>query len=162
MLCVVYVVLWLGLARGVTSLGEKQVVTFDNSGFVLAGPNFALDIILDAQDPAAVHIAAKSFADDIKRITGSRARIVNGTKGRNNEHGRNGIVVGTVGSRLIRSLSSGPSGDGQTGQMVMRGTSDLKGQWESYEIGVQRVLLPGVDEALVIIGSDRVSYSPQA
>lgn len=146
--------LLLLLGAGVSAL-SRQVVTFENTGFVLAGPNFALDIILDAHDPAAVHIAARSFADDVQRITGSQPRLRNGTVDFVGDGKHQAIVVGTIGSKLIRQVERA-RWSGTEGQKVISSPESLKGQWESYEVEVVDQPLRGLDDALVVTGSDRV------
>ena len=145
--------LLLSLAAGVSAL-SRQVVTFENTGFVLAGPNFALDIILDAHDPAAVHIAARSFADDVQRITGSQPRLRNGTAEFLGD-GKQAIVVGTIGSKLIRQVERA-RWSSANGQKVISSREPLEGKWESYEVEVVDQPLRGFDDALVVTGSDRV------
>ena len=146
--------LLLLLGAGVSAL-SRQVVTFENTGFVLAGPNFALDIILDAHDPAAVHIAARSFADDVQRITGSQPRLRNGTAGSVGDENHQAIVVGTIGSKLIRQVERA-RWSGTDGQKVISSPESLKGKWESYEVEVVDRPLKGLNDALVVTGSDRV------
>jgi len=147
---------WLYIVPAVAA--SRQAVTFENTGFVLAGPDFALDIILDAQDPVAVHIAAKAFADDIKRVTGSGPCIKNATELGSETKGRRAVVVGTAGSRLIREIHKrlNAAGEGSEQKVITTGHS-LERQWESYEIEVMKHPLRGIDEALVLTGSDRVS-----
>ena len=109
----------------------------------------ALPILLDSQDAEAIHIAARSFAEDVFRVVGVRPEIYHDTL----PHGSSGaIVAATVSSTLMKGLQKGSIG----AQVVMTsGSSELEGQWESYEMKVHSGVM-GTKDALVITGSDRV------
>lgn len=111
-------------------------------GFILASSahHYAAPILLDSSDDYAIHIAAVNFAKDIERVTGVRPRVYNDTLPKGTT---TAVVVGTSGSGLV-------------GGIGLEHVRELEGKWEAFDARVvQRVR--GLEEALVISGSDRVS-----
>ncbi|HEY6870836.1 MAG TPA: glycosyl hydrolase 115 family protein [Novosphingobium sp.] len=101
----------------------------------------ALPIVIDPADHAAARRAADDLAGDIAGVTGQRPVVANDLHGL-----RSAIIVGTQGhSTLIDALA-------RSGRLDLR---PLAGQWESYLIATVARPLPGLDRALVIVGSDR-------
>ncbi len=99
-------------------------------------------IIYDQADPTLTETAANLLADDIERVSGERPKVNNTIEG---VTGRV-ILIGTV------------DGSSQIGSLVTDGkisVSEIAGDWERYII--ERVAHPydDVEEALVIVGSDR-------
>jgi hypothetical protein len=116
----------------VTALGGKQCLSFENKNdnFVIADHGTLVPIITNSSDSASIHIAVSTFADDLERVTGSRPAICNGT-------------VPDWASKVI---------------MIGTGSNNgLEGKWEAYDIRVVGNPMDGVDEALMITGSDKVS-----
>ena len=107
---------------------------------------YSIPILLDSQDDVAVHIAARTFAEDVRRVTGLKPALYNDTLP---TEIHSAIIVGTIGSKAIESLS-------------IQSHVDLKGKWESYDARVISKPLDNVKEALVVAGSDRVGSSTQA
>lgn len=161
----------LVLAGQATALGQKQCIVFPTAdhhhhhqlsttgqqqvfhdehadtteakrSFVLAsaGRRHTVPILLDSKDDIAIYIAARSFADDIKRVTGLRPKIYNDTLP-HDVH--SAIVVGSSSSRLV-------------GGYGLEHVTALEGQWEAFDARVVDGFR-GLDRALVIAGSDRVS-----
>jgi len=118
----------------VTALGGKQCLSFDNKNdnFVIANHGSLVPIITNSSDSASIHLAVSTFADDLQRVTGSRPAICNDTVP---DWASKVIVVGT--------------GSG----------NKLEGKWEAYDIRVVGNPMDGVDEALMITGSDKVSLT---
>jgi hypothetical protein len=107
----------------------------------IAGTAQAAAIHYDAADAAVVGIAAEALADDIERVTGIVPAVST-----NAPSAAETILIGTVGtSPLIDSLVSAGKID----------VSAIQGKWEAYTAAVVENPLPGVDQALVIAGSDR-------
>ena len=137
----------------VMSFNAPAALLFDASPSALTlaskPSSLALPILLDSQDAEAIHIAARSFAEDVFRVVGVRPEIYHDTL----PHGSSGaIVAATVSSTLMKGLQKGSIG----AQVVMTsGSSELEGQWESYEMKVHSGVM-GTKDALVITGSDRV------
>jgi len=111
------------------------------ASFKIADKNSSTTIYYSEDDAAVVAIAATALSDDIKRITGvqplvSTAAITDNTA----------IIVGTIGqSPLIDTLIANRK----------LNTSAINGKWEAYTAAVINTPLPGVEQALVIAGSDR-------
>lgn len=154
-----------GLSTYVAALGEPRVISFPSldhldvqhehesqvsfispkheDNFVIASKRhrYAAPLLLDSQDDVAVHIAALTFADDVKKVTGLKVALYNDTLP---GHIKTAIIVGSIESRVVRDVK-GVNLDG------------LEGKWESYDARVMSKALKGLDEALVVVGSDRVS-----
>lgn len=160
----------LGLASAIAAnaLGEPRVITFPTSDLVEPENENALSqgsaqtvfsastsndftiaskerrhatpLLLDADDDEAVHLAAQTFARDVHSVTGVRPELYNNTLPAGIEHA---IVVGTVESKLIQNGVKGLD------------YRELKGKWESYDVRTAK--FHGVEKALVVAGSDRVS-----
>jgi hypothetical protein len=168
----------IGLASvlAVNALGEPRVITFPTSrdvdqeagvndilssddasaqtvfapvhhtsnSFIIASKTHkhATSLLLDSNDDEAIHLAAQTFARDVCWITGIRPQLYNDTLPEEVEHA---IVVGTVTSKLVQKGVKGVD------------YRELEGKWESYDVRVARY--DGLKNALVIVGSDRVSRS---
>ena len=152
-------VLVLGCSLPLTAaLGEPQVLSFpissswdvretsqrpwqsvDSDGYIISSRhrNHALPLLLDSKDNVAIHIAARTFANDVYRVTGVRPEMYNDTLPNGT---RDAIIIGTQGSGLIGNV---------------RGAGIPEGQWESYDARVVLDPVESMDRALVIVGSDR-------
>lgn len=113
----------------------------DNS-FTLIAPSAqtgkALPIYVDSSDYKGVWIAAANLSSDFRRVCGQAAELVN------KPAARNMIIVGSVSSPVIRRMVKDNKIDG----------SQLEGKVEKYMMSTVSDPLPGVEEALVIAGSD--------
>lgn len=104
--------------------------------FVLATRDTVADIYVEEQALPGVVRLAKTFAGDIELVTGKRPRLVR-TAG---ELGTTAIVVTTLGyGEIARKVAD----------------KELIGKREVFRISMERALLPGVEQALVICGSDK-------
>lgn len=109
-------------------------------GFQLVGAGVVPTIVVDPADAAVVRHAADDLSDDIQTVTGQKVSVAAAPAG------KTAILVGTLGqSKLIDQLAAAKRID----------VSRLKGAWESFVIATVDRPAPGVDKALVIIGSDR-------
>lgn len=109
-------------------------------GFQLVGKSVVPSIVVDPSDAAVVRHAVDDLSDDILTVTGQRATAASAPAG------KTAILVGTLGqSKLIDQLVAARRVD----------VSRLKGAWESFVIATVDRPAPGVDKALVVIGSDR-------
>ena len=108
---------------------------------VLAGPTGAAALLVDDRDAAVVHIVADMLAADLHRITGQRATVISKPVKL-----KTAVIIGTLGaSRWIK-------------QIVDAGKLDvaaISGRWEAAIWQTVHNPLPGIDRALVIVGSDR-------
>src|SRR4029079_12645212 len=130
--------------RAVMALGQAQYVEFSKgagSFAVVEGAN-AATIYVDSKDWPGVARAAGDLSNDIKAITGKTPKVVNDA----GQVGRMPIIIGTLGkSPLIDQLVAAGKID----------VSKIKGKWESSFTQVVANPLPGVESALVIVGSDK-------
>jgi hypothetical protein len=164
MLVVKALVLLGGLSTYVAALGEPRVISFPSfddldvqqehetqvsfvspkhdDGFVIASKRhrYAAPLLLDSKDDIAIHIAAQTFADDVRKVTGLKVALYNDTLP---HHVKSAIIVGSLGSRVVNNVNG----------VVLDG---LKGKWESYDARVMPKAAASLDEALVVVGSDRV------
>ena len=102
----------------------------------------AAAFFVDAGDYAAVRLAAESLQADIGRVTGVKPEL----KLRGAPTGKTVVIAGTLGhSPLIDGLV-------KSGKINAGG---LGGKWEAFEIATVANPMPGLEQALVIAGSDR-------
>lgn len=107
--------------------------------FTLVESSSPVNVCVDPADDSAVRIAAGNLCADFGRVTGNDAALVD------IPDGRRVVIAGTVGTPLIDRLIA----DGKISG------SDLKGKNEKYIMKVVPSPAYGVNEALVIAGSDR-------
>lgn len=100
-------------------------------------------ILIDSSDYESVKKCATLFAEDIGRVTGVDGLVFSSSK---SIQGYSLVLVGTIGkSRYIDSLV-------KEGKLDV---SSVDGKWESFIIKVVKNPMKGVENALVIAGSDR-------
>ena len=99
-------------------------------------------ICVDADDDRTVLIAAALLKEDIKTVTGKDPQLTSyPTAG-----SRNLIIIGSLEkSKLIKDLI----------RQKKINTVAIKGKWEAYQLQVISNPMKGIDNALVITGSDR-------
>ncbi|MBR3399876.1 MAG: glycosyl hydrolase 115 family protein, partial [Prevotella sp.] len=119
--------------------------TQQEEGFALCANGQAAKICIDADDYKVVGIAAQMLADDVERVTGTKAEVQT-TKKLSLKGGMPMLIAGTIGhSALIDRL-------------VAKGIVDvsgIKGKWESYVITMVNDRKAGGGAMLVVAGSDR-------
>lgn len=123
--------------------GAVTVCATEHPGsFALVRAGRPATVLIDAAAGPAVRHAADGFAGDLARISGrpaSRVTAASATSGPL-------VVIGVAGKSITID------------DLVRRGkiaVADLAGQWEAYRQIVVDRPYPGVDRALVIVGSDR-------
>ncbi|HXC99237.1 MAG TPA: glycosyl hydrolase 115 family protein [Verrucomicrobiae bacterium] len=131
------------LPRESFALGEVRYVENSPSrgSFALVGPDTAA-ILADTNDWPGVIRAAHDLQADIARVTGRTPAVLNDPSAA----GKSVVIVGTIGKgglidRLIREKKIE--------------APEITGKWESYFLQVVAHPLPGVENALVICGSDK-------
>ncbi|MBP7506548.1 MAG: glycosyl hydrolase 115 family protein [Prolixibacteraceae bacterium] len=100
-------------------------------------------IIYDDSENILVKKSSVFLADDIEKITGKRPAV---SSTDDNVKGENVIIIGTVGNNKLIN------------QLVAKGklnVEPIKGQWERFIIQTIENPVPGIKNALVIVGSDR-------
>ncbi|MBN1926315.1 MAG: glycosyl hydrolase 115 family protein, partial [Prolixibacteraceae bacterium] len=117
-----------------TSGGDNQ--------FALSTNEITVPLMVSNDDHIGVVIALNNLKSDIAKVTGREPKVVS-----ENKPGQNFLViVGSVDkSPLIRELIKNKKID----------VSEIEGKWESYMIQTVKSPMKGVDEALVIAGSDK-------
>jgi hypothetical protein len=109
--------------------------------FAIASPEGAT-IYVDPGDDWLVNKAATLLQNDIEKVTGKKPVIVNNLS----SAGKNVIIIGTLeGSPTIKKLVSSKKINPNT----------IRGKWEASQLQVVANPLPGVQNALVISGSDK-------
>jgi hypothetical protein len=125
------------------ALGEPNYVEAAASpdSFALVADNVAA-ILVDTNDWPGVIRAANDLAVDVNRVTGRSPAV-----GHQQSAGaKNVVIIGTLGkSDFIQRLVRDKKID----------VSAISGKWESFLIQVVPHPLPGIDNALVICGSDK-------
>ncbi|MGY6545579.1 glycosyl hydrolase 115 family protein [Arthrospiribacter ruber] len=100
----------------------------------------AADLVFDGKDEG-IKIAVANLSKDILAVTGKQSYIQSKIS-----KGKPLVIIGQLGkSPLIDQLV----GEGKIK------TSDLSGKWEKYKIQTIKDPFPDVDEALIIVGSDK-------
>jgi hypothetical protein len=130
--------LFLGPLSAQHFISEKK----GNGNFPIAGINTVATIVIDDNDTWLVKKAADLLKTDINSVTGQTPTVV----GSMAFAGKHQIIIGTIGnSKPIDALVKGKK----------ISIEQLKGKWEAYQIEVVANPFSGVDDALVITGSDK-------
>ncbi len=111
-------------------------------GFVLASGGRPAPIVVSATDFAGVQRAARDLGADVGRVTGTASDVTMNAL----PTARAIVLVGTLGRSAL------------VDRLVREGKVDVSGvtgKWESYVRVVVANPMPGVDQALVIAGSDK-------
>lgn len=139
MLMVLLAVSWLiGSAWAIDNKG----IAFEQPAadcFTLIEGGKATPILLDEKDDVGIFIAAKNLRDDFRKVTGRQAELLHSVKGERL------IVVGSLESRFVKELVKAKKID----------ITSLKGKREKYLMKAVSRPFDGVDEAWVVIGSDK-------
>lgn len=125
--------IWAIDNRGITS----EELSADR--FTLIDKGVSNPILIDEQEDAGVMIAAKNLRNDFAKVTGNATPLLFAPQGKRM------IIIGTLESRYIKELV----------KRKMIDASSLKGKREKYLMTVVPNPLNGMDEALVIAGSDK-------
>lgn len=117
---------------------QRLIVDEKEAGnFPIVANGVAATIVVDKNDVALVQKAAAFLQQDIERVSGVKPQLVNSIP----PSVKNIIVVGSINqSAIVKQL---------------RFKNDLQNKWEAYQIQVVNKPLPGIDQVLVIMGSDR-------
>ena len=108
----------------------------EESDFPLVSNDRAAVIVHDEQDHRVVAIAAECLAADVERVSGVKPHL---ERAATVPPGAARVIIGSLDrSRLIQSMVEAKKLD----------VADLRGQWECFKFA-------RVDDALVIVGSDR-------
>jgi hypothetical protein len=132
----------LGLGQPAYGLGEKTCVRFEGGGFPLSSQGRSSPLCASAGDHPGVLRALRLFRTDIGAVTGVSPEVFLDTL----PPARDIVLVGTLGkSPLLDKLV-------RDRRINMQGVA---GQWEAFLIHTVTEPFPGVEQALVIAGSDK-------
>lgn len=108
------------------------------SSYSIAGAT----ILVDSNDYTVVNKAAHFFSSDMQSVTLKESSI----QSQFNNANKTAIIIGSIDrSSFIKALI----------KQKKISFADLKGKWEAYKILTIKNPLKGIDQALVIVGSDR-------
>ncbi|MDR3526343.1 MAG: glycosyl hydrolase 115 family protein [Rhizomicrobium sp.] len=126
--------------RGLSPFGSIMSERFETGAFHLVQNKNAAPLFVDANDWIGVRRAAGDLQADIERVSGVKPSLsVSPT-------GPTAVLIGTLGkSALIDALV-------KAGKIK---TTEIAGKWESFLIATVSNPLPGIKQALVIVGSDK-------
>lgn len=108
------------------------------------GVSIPTSIVTDPDDLPGISIAASNLSDDFRKVCGNPANLIRTNK-ITGELPKRIIVAASVRSQLIRDLFKNKK----------LNEAELKDKYEKYVISTVKNPYPGVDEALIIAGSDR-------
>ncbi len=128
-----------GYCRGVQ---EYVTTSFSVGDVKLVWENFVADVYVDKSEDISVLHCADDFVADVNRVTSKTPTLKHSVIGLSSH----AIIVGTIEkSELIQELV-------KSGKIDI---SEVKGKWETFHIQVVAKPFPGVEQAVVIVGSDR-------
>ena len=121
---------------------HEGIVTenLNTGGFTLISQSKPVSVIVADNDKKGVLIAVQNLQKDFERVCGKKAQLFNSPTADTKQC----IIVGSMESPYIKQLIKAKKLD----------EKELKGKVEKYIMTVVSNPLPGVDEALVIAGSD--------
>ena len=118
------------------------VFSASSGSFTLAKDGKVAPLFVDAQDFAGVARAAADLQADVERVTKVKPEMLKGDA----LSGKNVVIIGTLGkSKVVDALAKSGKID----------TKAVTGKWESFVIATVDKPMAGVDQALVIAGSDK-------
>ena len=121
---------------------HEGIVTenLNSGGFTLISQSKPVSVIVAENDKKGVLIAVQNLQKDFERVCGKQAQLFNSPTSDTKQC----IIVGSLESPYVKQLIKAKKLD----------EKELKGKVEKYIMTVVSNPLPGVDEALVIAGSD--------
>ena len=137
-------VIFLVLPRPAFAIGGEPYVRFEHEhgAFVLSASGRSAPLCANSNDHPGVLRILKVFQNDIATVTGARPEISLDRL----PSSSNIVIIGTLGrSPLIDTLT-------QKNKVDVRA---IAGAWESFLVQSVDRPFPGVDRALVIVGSDK-------
>jgi len=136
------VLMLVALTTSITAQSVAVKTRYQRGDFNLVYQDVAADILVSAADFKVVQLAAGDLSSDVEKVTGKGPAIISAPGKRSS----NLVIIGTLGkSAWIDTL-------------VKNGKLDalqIRGKWENYLIATVKSPLPGVENGLVIAGSDR-------
>lgn len=137
-------VLLLFAVPGQAGLGLSENLVSEEpqpGAFPLVAPDQTAALCYDASDYKGVIRAIGDLQTDIERVTGQKPPLAASRPAAGHP-----VIIGTLGkSEMVDRLVASNKLD----------AVDLKGKWESFVIVTVDAPMPGIDQALVIAGSDK-------
>ncbi len=128
----------------VLAIQAQEIIStkMEPGGFPVVANAHATSLYVDDNDDWLVKKAAAFLQADVLQVTGSKPDTLHALP----SSAKNLIIIGTLdGSPLIRSLVEQKKID----------VSQLKGKWETFKLQMVDHPCKGVDNAFVIVGSDK-------
>ena len=107
--------------------------------FTLIENGNPISLLLDETDDIGVQIAAKALQNDFKMVSGKEAKLLN------EPSEKSVVIIGTLDSKYIKQIIKSKKID----------KKELEGKYEKYIMTTIANPIEGVEEALVIVGSDK-------
>lgn len=149
LLALYFLAVMLLLPLGVYANGVNAFPQLSQSGTSKDFPLFAngksASIYTDANDFKVVQLTAQMLADDIQRVGGMKAQVLHASNLQNVRE-KTVVLAGTLGqSKLIDQVVA----------KAKINVNNIQGKWESFVVCTLKKPAKGIDQAFVIIGSDR-------
>ncbi len=132
----------IAVALSSSLYAQSSVTTKANAGnFPVVTALQTTSIYVDSNDDWLVHKAASLLQKDIEMVTGKRPDVVSSISS-----AKNIIIIGTInGSSIIHKIIAENK----------LNTDDIKGKWEAFKLQTISSPIKGLQNALVIVGSDK-------
>jgi hypothetical protein len=133
----------VAISLSFTSSAQTFVVTKNTDGdFPIVTSSETTSIYIDENDDWLVHKAASLLQHDIEMITGKKPELISSMPSLL----KNIIIIGTInGSTTISELIAEKKLD----------VDDIKGKWEAFKLQTISDPVKGINNALIIVGSDK-------
>lgn len=145
---------------GVLALGGPTCLSFTQTEYAITSGGTPATIWIDSSDWPGVHRAAIDLQNDLEKVTGSRPAVLNITLSINaTSNDLPGtadaisssipIFIGTIGKSNLLNLAT------QLNPSLKPKLATIQGKWEAGISEVVHNIIPGVNAAYAIIGSDK-------
>ncbi len=132
----------IGVALTMSAQDNYVSIKKSKGYFSLVNAKEPTSLLIDSEDYAGVIRAYSDLQEDIYKVTGKKPELIKGETAT----AKSVVIAGTLGkSALIDKLVANKMIDGK----------ELQGKWEKFIIKTVKNPLPGVENALVIAGSDK-------
>lgn len=127
------------IATALPMQAADQFVQHKQEGFVWIANGKALPVLVDSQEDKGVLRAANDLLNDAKAVTGTTPTLIY------TPAGKQALIVGTIDSQWIKQLIASKKING----------AELKGKTEKFIIQTIDNPFEGMEQAVVIAGSDK-------
>ncbi|MCW3786710.1 glycosyl hydrolase 115 family protein [Plebeiibacterium sediminum] len=124
--------------------GELKFVSFDNKDnqFAIVSEDATASLLIDSSSSVGVQKVLYLFQQDVLNVTSTKLNVVNTVP----KDSKNVVLVGVVGEcKFLKQLE-------EVGKINL---DEIKGKWENSLIVTVENPFPGVDNAIVVAGSDK-------